>query len=245
MNKLKSIFFTKKNNQYYFFSKFSSVRIAFLGVYLALMVALKYLLGFIVGIELITFMFVIAGLYLPTKDGLILVIAFNLMVMAMYGAGTWEIMYYIIWPIDFLGAKLLSKVTRNKYAIASWGFICGLSLLWWYFISDIFFFGTSFAIANIISAIPVNLIEGFTTVAMIISCGGAISKLFSTYSLQIWNIEKAYTFKEVRYPKVNALISILILLGMIAGIVLLFYYNTWFLDLKQDLFGNKKAATYI
>lgn len=245
MNKLKSIFFPKKNNKYYYFPKFSSVRIAFLGVYLALMVALKYLLGFIVGIELITFMFVIAGLYLPMKDGLILVIAFNLMVMAMYGAGTWEIMYYIIWPVDFIGAKILSKVTRNKYAIASWGFICGLSLLWWYFISDIFFFGTSFAIANIISAIPVNLIEGFTTVGMIISCGGAISKLFSTYSLQIWNIDKPYTFKDVKHPRIVAALNIFLVIGVIAGIVLLFYYNTWFLDLKQELFGNKKAATYI
>ncbi len=209
-------------------------RIAILGFLLALIIALKYAFGNIAGVEAVSFMFVVCGIFLPVIDLGLLVISFNLMVMAIYGAGAWEIMYWIIWPIDALVAKIMTKFTRNRYAFAVWGFIAGFSLAFWYFISDYFFFGYSFATMNIITAVPINLIEGLCTFGLIIAVAPKMLKITSLYAPTFWTKDKTFTFKEVKNKRLNFIVSVLMILLVITGIALLFVYNGFFIDIKQS-----------
>lgn len=210
-------------------------RVAMLGMILALMITLKYALGFIPGIELISFMFIFLGIFLPVVDLLLLIASFNILVVVIYGFGSWWFAYWVIWTADAFVSKLISKFTKNKFVFALWGFVAGFSVMFWYFLSDWFFFDYSYATLNIISAIPINLIEGMTTALACITIAPAMAKVFHAYSLKIWGKENPWDFKKIKYLKTNITFTIILSLAFIAGIVLLFVYNDTFLDLKQAL----------
>lgn len=210
-------------------------RIAILGMLLALLIALKYALGFIPGIEVISFMFIFLGIFLPVVDIMLLVAAFNVLVMVIYGFGSWWFAYWVIWPIDALVSKAISKFTKNKFVFGIWGFIAGFSVLFWYFWSDWIFFDFSYATLNIISALPVNLIEGMTTMIACITIAPTMAKVFHHYSPRIWGKENPWDFNKTKYFKINVAFTIIICVAFIVGIVLLFVYNDTFLQLKQQL----------
>lgn len=210
-------------------------RIAILGMILALMIALKYAFGFVPGIEVISFMFIFLGIFLPVVDLLFLIAAFNILIVVIYGFGSWWFAYWVIWPVDAFVSKALSKFTKNKFVFGLWGFIAGFSVLFWYFLSDMFFFDYSYAVMNIISALPINLIEGMTTMLACITIAPAMAKVFHAYSLRIWGKEKPWEFKKIKYEKINLAITIIFAIAFIVGIIMLFIYNDAFMQLKQNL----------
>lgn len=210
-------------------------RVAMLGMLLALMITLKYALGFIPGIELISFMFIFLGIFLPVVDLLLLIASFNILIVVIYGFGSWWFAYWIIWPADAFVSKLISKFTKNKYVFGIWGFIAGFSVMFWYFLSDLFFYDYSYATLNIISALPINLIEGMTTALACITIAPAMAKVFHAYSLKIWGKDNPWDFKKIKYTKINIVFTITISLAFIAGIVVLFVFNDAFLEIKQAM----------
>lgn len=215
--------------------KITVPRIAILGMLLALMVTLKYALGFIPGVEVISFMFIFLGVFLPIVDLLFLIASFNLLILVIYGFGAWWFAYWIIWPIDAFVSKGISKFTKNKYVFGLWGFIAGFSVTFWYFLSDTLFFNYSYATMNIISALPINLVEGMTTMLACITIAPAMAKVFHAYSLRIWGKENSWDFKKIKYEKINIALTISLALAFIVGIILLFIYNDAFMNLKQSL----------
>lgn len=217
------------------FERITVPRVAILGMLLALLIALKYTLGFIPGIEVISFMFIFLGIFLPAIDLLLLIASFNVLVVVIYGFGSWWFAYWIIWTADAFVSKGISKLTKNKFAFGVWGFVAGFSVLFWYFLSDWYFFDYSYATLNIVSAIPVNLIEGMTTMIACITIAPLMAKVFHAYSLKIWGRKNAWDFRKTKFVRINIALTIIICIAFIVGIVLLFIYNDFFLDLKQNL----------
>lgn len=219
--------------------RLSTVRITILGMFLALMIALKYLLGFIPGIELISFFFIIFGIFLPVVDLLLLISAFNFLILALYGFGLWWIAYWIIWPLDAFVAKGLSKITKNYLIFGLWGFFAGFLVFFWYFWIDFGIYGFNYALLNVISALPLNLIEGLFTMVMVIILGPLLAKVFAAHSHFWKNKKQNWNFTFIKKGNWNFAITASMILLAIILITLLVIYNPWFLDLKAMLFrGN-------
>ncbi len=72
-----------------FGNRITPARVAILGMLLALLVTFKFILGFVPGVEIVSFTFIFVALFLPLIDLVLLVSAFNLLMLAIYGFGTW------------------------------------------------------------------------------------------------------------------------------------------------------------
>ncbi len=225
------------------------LRVATLGMLLALTMTLKYVFGFVPGIEVVSFLFIIVGIFLPLMDLLLLIAAFNFLIVTIYGFGLWWIMYWIIWPVDALLSKLISKKIQNKFVFGVWGFIAGASVGFWYFWPEWITMGQEFARLNLITAIPINAIEGITTMLMIILLGPMIAHLFKKHSMKIWGIENAFQFKEVKKPKLNILLTIFACIISLSGIITLYVKNNYFFEWKvretRSFYKFKKLNTMI
>lgn len=216
--------------------RLSVVRITILGMFLALMIALKYAFGFVPGVELISFFFVFLGIFLPVFDLLLLISAFNFLILALYGFGLWWLAYWIIWPIDAFVAKGLSKVTKNYLVFGIWGFFAGFLVFFWYFWIDFGIYGFNYALLNVLSALPLNLIEGLFTMIMIFTIGPLLGKVFNAYRHHWAKSTKTWNFQIVKKRRMNYAITTSMVLLAIILIILLVIYNPWFLDLKANLF---------
>ena len=226
-------------------NKITPARVAILGLLLSLMIALKFVFGFIMGIEVISFMFIFLGIFLPIFDLVLLISAFNFLVLALYGFGLWWLVYWIIWPIDAFISKFISKFTHNKFGFSLWGLVAGFSVLLWYFFSDVIFFGAQYAGLNIITALPVNLIEGFVTMIACITVMPVMAKVFNIYAPRFWGDKKRWEFKEIKNRALNITLTSLMVGVIITCVVLLFVYNDLFINLKMDLAVSSHKKGYI
>ena len=74
-------------------NRISVKRISLLGLFLAITFTAKITFGFVPGIEIVSFLFIMFGIFLPLLDLLLLITCFNLLVAIFYGFGTWWIVY--------------------------------------------------------------------------------------------------------------------------------------------------------
>ncbi len=213
--------------------KLTISRITILGMFLGILITVKYALGFVPGIEMVSFLFIVMGLFLPVLDLGLLVICFNLLVIVIYGFGTWWFAYWIIWPIDAFISKGLSKITKNRFAFGLFGFIAGVSVMLWYFISDAIIMGSGYAVTNLITALPVNLIEGFTTMILLITVAPSLIKVINTHGKQVWKNNTDFKFNDIKYRKIGIASTAIISIGSLVSITLLFVYNQSFLNWKE------------
>ncbi len=216
-------------------------RVAVLGLLLALMIVLKYSLGFVPGIEVISFMFIMLGIFLPAIDLILLISAFNALILVLYGFGNWWLMYWVIWPVDAFMSKAISKGVRNRFVFGLWGFIAGASVGFWYFWSDWLFFGLTFARLNVFTAIPINAIEGLVTMLSVIIIGPYLAKVFARYSNKFWSTDKPFMFSEIKRPKFNLFFTTLFSLASLGGVVALYVKNDFFFTWKNQ--ESKKYYT--
>ena len=214
--------------------RISTNRIAILGLFLAVMFALKWGLGFIPGLEVVSFFFIIFSLFLPLLDLAILVVCFNMLVAIVYGIGSWWVAYWFIWPIDVLVTYMLKKVTNNKYIFAGWGLFAGLSVAFWYFLSGLVFFGKAKAIGDLITALPVNLIEGLATMFAVVLIGPKMLSIVKQFNSRFWPNQKVFMFSETRHKKWNIALSVALSLGSLSGISLIFANRSFFNDWKEN-----------
>ncbi len=195
MIKKKNIFYKIKNNN------ITAKRIVLISVFLSILVISKYIFGFVPGIETTTFLFVIFGIFLPLMDLSLLIIAFNLTVLIIYGFTNSWLMYWVIWTIIPLGSKILSIKIKNCYIFALWGFVAGFSMIFWFYLLDSILWGFAKANSSAITALPINLIEGFGTMFLIATLSRPIQKVFNHFS-PIFFIKKPFKFT---FPKKYAL----------------------------------------
>lgn len=232
---------------------FSTKRIVILGMLLALLITFKYLLGFIPGLELITFFFIFFGIFLPIIDLFLLIVSFNLLVLVMYGFGIWWLVYWIIWPMAAFVSKGLSKITHNHLVFSFWGFCAGTLVFVWYYLNDLWFYGTSYAFLNLITALPINLIEGFSTMLVFMFLAPPLSKIFQNQKAMFWPEMKVWNFKTIKNQRYQIVIMCLITLIAISAIILLIVYNQVFIDwkamelrkaLNQGLLGDGSIGNF-
>ena len=207
------------------------------------MVIAKYIFGFIPGVEIITFLFIIFGIVLPILDLSLLIISFNLVVVILYGFGPWWLVYWIIWPIDAFVARLIFKSTKKIYFLSLWGFFAGFLVFFWYFLSDTLIFGINFALLNIITAIPINLIEGFTTMICILLFSRRMFDIFDMYKPTFWPDVKRIKVKAIR---VKWRLSSLMIIASTSSVFILFGMNNIFNTWKNDIVNqqNKPGIIY-
>ncbi|CAM9129412.1 hypothetical protein MYMA111404_02700 [Mycoplasma marinum] len=215
-------------------NKLTPTRVAIMGMLLALLVVFKFIFAFVPGVEVITFAFIFLALFLPLLDLVLLVTAFNFLVLALYGFGSWWIAYWPIFMIDIFASFSLRKLSRNRSFFAFICFLGGVSLGGWYFLSDLALFGKHFAYLNLITAIPINLIEAFVSMIMAIIFGPSLAKVFKVYSKKFWHDDDIFEFKPLKYRIFSFAISISLALASIAGIVLLFVFNNKFTEWRGN-----------
>ncbi|MCP4336917.1 MAG: hypothetical protein GY679_03685 [Mycoplasma sp.] len=209
-------------------------RISVLGIFLSLLLVFKYIFGFVPGIETTTFFFVIFGIFLPILDLTLLLVSFNLSLLAIYGISYWWIMYWVIWPIVAYTSKLFSLKIKNVFAFSLLGFIFGFSIAFWDFILNLSLQGIGYAKLNLITALPINTIEGFVTMFLIITLSPIIQKIFSLHSSRFWQHE-VFKFTTIKNFKISLASTISLSLISLSGIVTLFSTNDLF-----TLWSNNK-----
>ena len=216
--------------------RLTTKRICLLSLLLGIMIIAKYIFGFIPGVEIITFLFIVFGIVLPILDLSLLIISFNIIVVIMYGFGPWWLVYWIIWPIDAFVGKLIFKFTKKIYFLSLWGFFAGFLVFFWYFLSDMLIFGFNFALLNVITAIPINLIEGFTTMICILLFSRRIFDVFDMYKLRFWPKSQRINIQPVR---VKWRISSLMVVSSASSIFILFGLNNVFTTLKNNILNTQ------
>ena len=84
-------------------------RIAFVAIYVAIIVAFQTLLSTISGLELTTLLFVAATLFLPLTTAFNIVIVYCLIEGILFGFGDWVLLYLVYWSFVVLITRLLRK----------------------------------------------------------------------------------------------------------------------------------------
>lgn len=135
-------------------------KMAMSAVLAALLVAVKFAFGFVPGIELTTLFVCLYGLFLPLVWSMTTVSVAIVCIGAIYGFGTWWIMYWFIFPTEVLLTWVFRKfLQKNNLIFSLWTAFWGFSILFWYAGYDLVLFGPSMALTNMTSGVVTNSIE--------------------------------------------------------------------------------------
>ena len=94
-------------------------QVAFIGVYVAIIIAFQTLLSSINGLELTTLLITTAALLLPLSTSLTIVVVYCLIQGILYGFGDWLVVYIIYWTLIDLISYLLRLFLRKHLIINS------------------------------------------------------------------------------------------------------------------------------
>lgn len=177
--------------------RISTIRIVLLGLSLGLLIIAKWRFFLdLPGTEIITGLFVIFALVFSFLECFFLITAFNLLVLEMYGFGTWWVAYWWIWIIDVtfvkLGYKLFARSTISlMFSALFLGFLINID----YFFSDLIFFNLPYAIVDSVSGLITNIMEGVINSFFIMVSSKRLLSLF-------WN-NNLYNPKCKKYFLIN------------------------------------------
>lgn len=125
----------------------------------SILVISKYCLGFIQGVEIVTFLCILYGVLLPIKVWIQIIPTFIIITGLIYGFGTWWVVYWFIFPTETFISWLFKKwLLKFNLIFALWCGFWGFSIALWYFPYDWILFGYSKAIASLSLAIIPNLL---------------------------------------------------------------------------------------
>ncbi len=223
-----------------FGKKLTPARVAILGMLLALLIAFKFILGFVPGVEIVSFTFIFVALFLPFVDLILLVSAFNFLILAIYGFGTWWFGYWPIFMIDVIVSFSLKKLSKNIFFFGFLCFLGGINVGFWYYMMDLAFYDSTYASLNLITAIPINLTEAFTSMIMAILFGPSLAKVFQANYHKFWNQEKVFQFNPLKHKVWGIIATTFISVGSLTGITLLLVYNGSFLNWRQNQRGGNQ-----
>ena len=135
-------------------------QIAFIGMYVAIIVALQTLLSSINGIELTTLLFTVAAIFFPLSVSLSIVVSYCLIEGILFGFGDWVILYLIYWSFVVLVTFILKRYCK-KYTLltailnAAFGFLIGV----FFFFEMIFIYGLSTAISYYLTGLQGDILH--------------------------------------------------------------------------------------
>ena len=106
-------------------------QIAFVAIYVSIIVTFQTLLSTINGLELSTLLFVVAALFLPLTTSFSIVVVYCLIEGILFGFGTWVLLYLVYWSFVVLLSRLLRKALRKHLLLNAlingiYGFLLGV-----------------------------------------------------------------------------------------------------------------------
>ncbi len=103
---------------------------------------------------------------------------------------------------------------------------------------DLAFYDSTYATLNLITAVPINLVEAFTSMFMAILFGRALSRVFQANYHKFWQNQEIFEFNPVKNKVWGYIMSATLVIGSLVGISLLIVYNSRFLDWRQQKQSN-------
>ena len=131
--------------------------IATMGMMVAILEVVKFALMFLPNVELVSLMIIIFTLLIGSK-AFIVVTAFSIVEVIIWGFGLWSIGYFYVWPILVLVTIILKKYMNNLVCAIVSGFF-GLLFGGLFAVTYIFTSGIEAAVADWISGRPFDLIH--------------------------------------------------------------------------------------
>ena len=167
--------------------KITIYHICLIAIFTALVVAVKYFFGFIIGFELVTLLIVIYALFLPLHISSLICGAFITLTGVIYGFGPWLVVYVPIFFSDvFLSWTLKKFIKKNNFIFGLWCALLSFNILFWYSASDYIMFGQAKALSQILTGWWVNLIGAAGNLIV----GLAIFEPVKTIFKKFYNKEK-------------------------------------------------------
>ena len=135
-------------------------QMAFIGVYVAIIVAFQTLLSSINGLELTTLLITTAALLLPLSTSLTIVVVYCLIQGILYGFGDWLVVYIIYWTLIDLVSYFLRSLLRKHLILNSilngvYGFLLGI----FFFFKTIILYDLSSAISYYLTGLNGDILH--------------------------------------------------------------------------------------
>jgi energy-coupling factor transport system substrate-specific component len=140
-------------------------QIAFVAIYVSIIVTFQTLLSTINGLELSTLLFVVAALFLPLTTSFSIVVVYCLIEVILFGFGSWVLLYLVYWSFVVLVTRLLRKILRkhlllNALVNGIYGFLLGV----FFFLETLILYGSSTAISMYITGFPGDIFHLFSNI---------------------------------------------------------------------------------
>lgn len=135
-------------------------QISLIAILSAILIVAQVSLSFIPNVELVSFLFIIYGLYLPFSMNIIIVLLFTTLEMLVWGVGDWVFGYFWIWPIWVILIYVFKPILKENtygWALLSgfWGLLFGALFA----INHGFFYGFNYSMAYYLKGIPFDIIH--------------------------------------------------------------------------------------
>lgn len=150
---------------------YNTRNIALIAILTSLTIVVKYAFGFFAGVEFVTLLIGIYAIFTPLVVSMTTAFAFVLAVGALYGVGTWWIMYFFIWPTEVILGWVFKKwLRKSNILFGVWVAFWGFSMMFWFAIHDTIVFDKVYAYSQMGTALITNVIEAIVnlTVGMLV-----------------------------------------------------------------------------
>lgn len=154
-------------------------QIAFIGVYVAIIIAFQTLLSSINGLELTTLLITTAALLLPLSTSLTIVVVYCLIQGILYGFGDWLVVYIIYWTlIDlvsyFLRSFLRKHLILNSIINGAYGFLLGI----FFFFKTLILYDLSSAISYYLTGLSGDIFHTIINILVTLILYPVMARIF-------------------------------------------------------------------
>ena len=155
-------------------------QIAFIGVYVAIIIAFQTLLSSINGLELTTLLITTAALLLPLSTSLTIVVVYCLIQGILYGFGDWLVVYIIYWTLVdlvsyFLRSFLRKYLILNSILNGAYGFLLGI----FFFFKTLILYDLSSAISYYLTGLSGDIFHTIINILVTLILYPVIARIFS------------------------------------------------------------------
>ena len=154
-------------------------QIAFIGVYVAIIIAFQTLLSSINGLELTTLLITTAALLLPLSTSLTIVVVYCLIQGILYGFGDWLVVYIIYWTLINLISYLLRSFLRKHLILNSilngvYGFLLGI----FFFFKTLILYDLSSAISYYLTGLSGDIFHTIINILVTLILYPVMARIF-------------------------------------------------------------------
>ena len=155
-------------------------QIAFIGVYVAIIIAFQTLLSSINGLELTTLLITTAALLLPLSTSLTIVVVYCLIQGILYGFGDWLVVYIIYWTLIDLVSYFLRSFLRKHLILNSilngvYGFLLGI----FFFFKTLILYDLSSAISYYLTGLSGDIFHTIINILVTLILYPVMVRIFS------------------------------------------------------------------